>query len=72
MEYSNPFDDPQGQFYILENATREYSLWPAHCPIPAGWQMVRPPEAQAQCVAWLADNWQTLAPQAWIARGEHH
>ncbi|EEJ3719702.1 MbtH family NRPS accessory protein, partial [Salmonella enterica subsp. enterica serovar Braenderup] len=29
MEFSNPFDNPQGQFYILQNAQRQFSLWPA-------------------------------------------
>ncbi|MEX8813198.1 MbtH family protein, partial [Salmonella enterica] len=23
MEFSNPFDNPQGQFYILQNAQRQ-------------------------------------------------
>lgn len=31
MEFSNPFDNPQGQFYILQNAQRQFSLWPAAC-----------------------------------------
>lgn len=28
MEFSNPFDNPQGQFAILQNHHGEYSLWP--------------------------------------------
>ncbi|PLK76564.1 MbtH family protein, partial [Klebsiella pneumoniae] len=37
MQFSNPFDNPQGQFYILRNDQQQYSLWPAHCDLPAGW-----------------------------------
>lgn len=35
MQFSNPFDNPQGQFYILRNDQQQYSLWPAHCDLPA-------------------------------------
>ncbi len=27
MQFSNPFDNPQGQFYILRNDQQQYSLW---------------------------------------------
>ena len=37
MEFSNPFDNPQGQFYILQNPQRQFSLWPQQCSLPAGW-----------------------------------
>lgn len=42
MQFSNPFDNPQGQFYILHNDQQQYSLWPAHCDLPAGWTVVCP------------------------------
>jgi uncharacterized protein YbdZ (MbtH family) len=61
MQFSNPFDNPQGQFYILRNDQQQYSLWPQHCALPAGWRWCarRSPEA---CNAWLAANWSTLTP----------
>lgn len=43
MQFSNPFDNLQGQFYILRNDQQQYSLWPAHCDLPAGWTVVCPP-----------------------------
>ncbi|VTM53073.1 cytoplasmic protein YbdZ [Klebsiella pneumoniae] len=42
MQFSNPFDNPQGQFYILRNDQQQYSLWPAHCDLPAGWTWCAP------------------------------
>jgi uncharacterized protein YbdZ (MbtH family) len=36
MEFSNPFDNPQGQFAILQNDQGQYSLWPQQCELPAG------------------------------------
>ncbi len=46
MQFSNPFDNPQGQFYILRNDQQQYSLWPAHCDLPAGWAVVCPPRSR--------------------------
>ncbi|AEJ97096.1 MbtH family protein [Klebsiella pneumoniae] len=56
MQFSNPFDNPQGQFYILRNDQQQYSLWPAHCDLPAGWTVVCPPQSAEACNAWLAAN----------------
>ena len=39
MAFSNPFDDPQGAFYILRNAQGQFSLWPQQCVLPAGWDL---------------------------------
>ncbi|MGE6037171.1 MbtH family protein [Klebsiella pneumoniae] len=51
MQFSNPFDNPQGQFYILRNDQQQYSLWPAHCDLPAGWAVVCPPQSAEACNA---------------------
>lgn len=62
MEYTNPFDNPQGRFYILQNARQQYSLWPEQCTLPAGWRVMCEPQAPEQCNAWLDAHWQTLTP----------
>lgn len=62
MEFSNPFDNPQGQFAILRNDQGQYSLWPQQCELPAGWRVVCEPLPQDACQQWLAENWQTLVP----------
>lgn len=62
MQISNPFDDAQGQFYILQNAQQQYSLWPQHCALPEGWNVVCEPQSAEACNAWLAARWTTLNP----------
>ena len=62
MEFSNPFDNPQGQFAILQNDQGQYSLWPQQCELPAGWRVVCEPQSQEACQQWLAERWQTLDP----------
>jgi enterochelin esterase family protein len=54
MEFSNPFDNPQGQFAILQNAQQQYSLWPQQCALPEGWQVVCEPQSSEACQQWLA------------------
>ncbi len=62
MQFSNPFDNPQGQFYILRNDQQQYSLWPGAlrpaCRLGGG----VPPQSAEACNAWLAANWSTLTP----------
>ena len=62
MQFSNPFDNPQGQFYILRNEQQQYSLWPHHCALPQGWVVECPLQPLAACNDWLAVNWSTLTP----------
>lgn len=62
MQISNPFDDAQGQFYLLQNGHQQYSLWPQTCSLPAGWEVVCEPQSLEACNAWLATNWTTLTP----------
>lgn len=62
MQFSNPFDDAQGQFYILCNPHLHYSLWPQQCALPSGWRPVCEPQPLEACNVWLAQRWQTLTP----------
>lgn len=62
MQVSNPFDDVQGQFYLLQNEQQQFSLWPAQCALPAGWRVISEPQSVDACNAWLMDNWSTLIP----------
>ena len=62
MEFSNPFDDPQGQFTLLQNAQQQFSLWPQQCALPEGWRVVCEPQSSEACQQWLATHWTTLTP----------
>lgn len=62
MECSNPFDNQQGQFFILQNAQQQFSLWPQQCALPQGWRVVCQPASQEACNARLNANWQSLTP----------
>lgn len=62
MEFSNPFDNPQGQFAILQNDQGQYSLCTAAVRTAGGWRVVCEAQSQEACQQWLAGNWRTLEP----------
>lgn len=59
MEFSNPFDNPQGQFYILQNPQRQFSLWPQQCSLPAGWAIACEPQSQNP----VSNGWRKTGPR---------
>lgn len=61
-EQQNPFDDENGHFYVLINAKRQYSLWPAFAKQPAGWKSVIGPESRSTCIAYIETHWLELHP----------
>lgn len=68
MELNNPFDDPQGQFYLLRNAQQQYSLWPQQCALPIGWDVISDAQSLAACQQWLISHWQILTPHHYQQR----
>jgi len=36
---TNPFEDPEGSFFVLVNDEGQHSLWPAFADVPAGWEV---------------------------------
>src|SRR5205807_1026521 len=37
---TNPFEDPNGRYFVLINDEGQYSLWPAFVKVPDGWTVV--------------------------------
>ncbi|MGV7094173.1 MbtH family protein [Siccibacter turicensis] len=66
MEPSNPFDDPQGRFFILANTRQQFSLWPERCALPDGWQQVCDPQPQEACFRWLEQHRERLQPGRFV------
>ena len=59
---SNPFDDEAGSFLVLRNEEGQYSLWPGHLEVPAGWTPTGPRGARQLCLDWIEENWRDLRP----------
>lgn len=60
----NPFDDPDGTFKVLINDEEQYSLWPSHIAVPAGWQVAHGDNTREVCLDYVEANWTDLRPRS--------
>jgi MbtH protein len=58
----NPFDDPDGRFFVLVNDEEQHSLWPSHLAVPAGWQVVHGEDDRQACLDYVEQHWTDLRP----------
>ena len=64
---TNPFDDENGEFLVLNNAEGQYSLWPAFKEVPLGWTSVGPRGIRTDCLAYVEAHWTDMRPKSVIA-----
>ncbi|MFD6397495.1 MbtH family protein [Nocardia sp. NPDC060249] len=64
----NPFDDDSGEFYILVNAEKQYSLWPVFAEVPAGWTVDHGPGDRQACLDYVETVWTDMRPASLIER----
>lgn len=63
---TNPFDNPDGTFYVLVNQENQHSMWPAFVAVPAGWTVVHGEADRASCVEYIESNWTDMRPKSLI------
>ncbi|MEV7618362.1 MbtH family protein [Streptomyces sp. NPDC089799] len=61
---SNPFDDENGQFYVVVNGEEQHSLWPAFADVPAGWRIAYGAAARPDCLTYVEEHWTDLRPKS--------
>ena len=61
---TNPFEDPEGPYYVLVNEEEQHSLWPSFATIPAGWRIVHGPETRDACTSYVEEHWTDLRPKS--------
>lgn len=61
---TNPFEDPDGTYYVLVNDEEQHSLWPSFAEIPAGWHPAHGPAPRAECLAHVEATWTDLRPRS--------
>ncbi|WP_112471240.1 MbtH family protein [Streptomyces triticisoli] len=60
----NPFDDENGEFYVVVNDEDQHSLWPTFADVPAGWRVVSGPAGRAESIAYVEENWPDIRPRS--------
>ncbi len=63
---ANPFDNDDGDFLVLVNAERQYSLWPGSKKVPAGWSVEGPRGGRQDCLTWIEENWTDMRPRSLV------
>lgn len=61
---TNPFEDPDGRYYVLVNDEDQHSLWPAFADVPAGWTIAFGEDSRDACLAYVEANWTDLRPRS--------
>ncbi|GGU44152.1 protein mbtH [Lentzea flava] len=60
----NPFDDDNGEFYVVVNDEDQHSLWPSFADLPAGWRAVFGPAGRADSLAYVDRHWTDMRPKS--------
>lgn len=65
-------DDEEGEFLVLVNHERQYSLGPAYLEIPAGWSATGPRGRRQACIDWIDANWTDMRPASLVREMQAH
>ena len=49
-------------YQVVVNHEEQYSIWPAHKDIPAGWRAEGPKGEKAQCLEYIDKTWTDMRP----------
>ncbi len=61
---NNPFDNDDGEFFVLVNHEGQFSLWPGFREVPKGWSKVGPAGKRNICLEWIEANWLDMRPKS--------
>ncbi|WP_433206349.1 MbtH family protein [Dactylosporangium sp. CS-047395] len=64
---TNPFEDPDGRYFVLVNDEHQHSLWPVFAEVPAGWRVVFGEDGRDACLDFVERNWTDMRPAGLIA-----
>ena len=49
-------------FKVLVNQEEQYSIWPEHLPVPAGWRGVGVMGEKQKCLDYVKETWTDMRP----------
>ncbi|XVQ85645.1 MbtH family protein [Microbispora siamensis] len=64
---TNPFEDPNGAYFVLVNDEGQHSLWPSFAEVPAGWTVVNGPDTREASLDYVERNWTDMRPRSLAA-----
>lgn len=64
---TNPFEDPNADYFVLVNAEGQHSLWPVFVEVPAGWEVVFGAAGRQEGLDYIEKSWVDMRPKSLIA-----
>jgi MbtH protein len=64
---NNPFDNPDGRYFVLTNDEGQHSLWPSFAEVPGGWHTVYGEADRDSCLRYIEEHWTDLRPKSLVA-----
>lgn len=61
---ANPFDDEDGEFFVLVNEEEQYSLWPTFAEVPDGWRTAFGADTRQRCLDYVEEHWTDMRPRS--------
>jgi len=61
---TNPFENENDTYLALINDEGQYSLWPEHVDVPAGWTTVHGPANRQGCLDYIEKHWTDMRPRS--------
>ncbi|KQP44299.1 MbtH family protein [Methylobacterium sp. Leaf106] len=55
-------DDSEATFLVVINGEEQYSVWPAHRPVPAGWSATGFSGPRTACLDHIDTVWTDMRP----------
>jgi MbtH protein len=65
---TNPFENSDGTYLSLVNAEGQYSLWPTHVDLPAGWEVAFGPDSRQACLDHIGASWVDMRPRSLVGQ----
>lgn len=63
---TNPFEDPDGKYFVLVNDEGQHSLWPSFAEVPAGWTIALTETDRQSALNYVNENWIDMRPKSLI------
>lgn len=67
---TNATPSAEATHIVLVNEEEQYSLWPIHAKVPAGWRVVGKPGTKGECLKYVDEVWTDMRPRSLRMRME--
>jgi MbtH protein len=67
----DPEAEDQTRYRVVINAEEQYSIWPLHRDMPAGWEAIGKTGKKQECLSYIEEVWTDMRPLSLRRRGQH-